>query len=372
MNLDESDALFEEVLEGKPQENSSPAKRKRGATWVVLTSILLLTSAVAVAGVFGYSAIKGFIDGMSIEDYSGDSGPVATIVIEPGETGEDVARKLVAADIIKSFDAIYRPMLASDFVVYPGTYSLPTKLSGAAALELLISGDARVVTKFTLQEGLRAEQIFEVVHLATEIPISELRSAATDLAALGIQNPANSIEGYLYPATYDFDPGVSASQVIETLVKRTLRELNDLGVPQKDWHDTLTMASIIQGEGKTRDFRKVSRVFVNRLDVGMAFQSDATVVYATNGTKVTTTDEQRATDSPYNTYFYPGLPIGPINSPGSLAIQAALDPEAGDWLYFVTINLETGETVFTNTYAEHLVQVEKFRTWIRANPSWNE
>lgn len=372
MNFDESDELFKELGADKENPSSAPDRKRRGGAWLVVFSVALLASGIAVAGVFGYSAIKDFVDGRTVEDYSGSPGELATIVVEPGETGEDVARKLVAADIIKSFDAIYRPMLASNFIIYPGTYSLPTQLSGAAALELLRSGEARVVNKFTLQEGLRATQIFAIIHEVTQLPLADLLSASEDLAGLGVENQAESIEGYIFPATYEFDPGVSAEFVMSTLVNRTVQELNELGVPTDLWHETLTMASLIQGEGKTRDFEKVSRVFANRLDIGMPLQSDATVVYATNGTKVTTTDEQRATDSPYNTYFYAGMPIGPINSPSSLAIQAALSPGEGEWLYFVSINLETGETVFTDTYAEHLVEVEKFRTWIRANPGWNE
>lgn len=364
--------LLDESADGPSQidpQESKGKKRSRAAIWV---SLLVVVGLVGGAGYVGYGWLRDFVASITIEDYSGAPGPAVEITIEPGDTGEDVARKLAAADVIKSFDAIYRPMLASEFSAVPGTYQLPTKISGVKALELLISGEAKLVTRVTLQEGLRANQIFERLATELDLRVEDLEAEVRDLAALGIPSQAPSIEGYLFPATYEFDPGVSASVVISTLVNRALEELIDLGIPESKWHETLTMASIVQGEGKTRDFAKVSRVFYNRLDVGMPLQSDATVVYATNGTKVTTTDEQRATDSPYNTYYYAGLPIGPINSPGSDAIKASLQPEPGEWLYFVTINLETGETVFTNTYAEHLVEVKKFQAWIRANPEWNE
>ena len=352
---------------------SSDAQPKRKkSSLVIWVASLIVIAMVGTAGWVGYNWLRDVVAGMSIEDYSGQPGPEVEIVISEGDTGEDVARKLVEADVIKSFDAIYRPMLASEFIVYPGTYRLPTKLSGVAALNLLISGEARYVRKVTIQEGLRASRIFELLSTELEIPIGDLEKAAKDLNALGIPDSAPSIEGYLFPATYEFDPGVGAKEVIQTLTNRMLDELIDLGVAESDWHEVLTMASIVQVEGKPRDFGKVARVFFNRLDLDMALQSDATVSYATNGETVTTTDEQRATDSPYNTYYYRGLPIGPINSPGSEAIRATLAPEAGEWLYFVTINLETGETAFTNSYAEHLVEVEKFQAWIRANPEWND
>lgn len=364
------------LLDPTPGQDPNGARRRAGgnkrskvAIWI---SVFIVVGILGGGAYAGYGWLRNFVASITIEDYSGQAGPSVEIVIEIGDTGEEVARKLFEADVIKSFDAIYRPMLASDFSAIPGTYTLPTRISGVAALDLLISGEARVLDKVTIQEGLRATQIFERLAEELNLELDSLIQAASDLSALGIPDEAPSIEGYLYPATYQFDPGVSAELVVSTLVNRALDELIELGVPESSWHETLTMASIVQVEGKLRDFTKVARVFYNRLDVGMALQSDATVSYATNGTTVTTTDEQRATDSPYNTYFYAGLPIGPINSPGSDAIQAAISPEQGEWLYFVTINLETGETVFTNTYAEHLVEVKKFQAWIRANPEWND
>lgn len=363
----------EHLLEGG-EESETPAapQRKRRSGAAVLVSVMVVVALIGGGAYLGYGWLKNFVASITIEDYSGTQGPEVDITIEAGDTGEDVARKLVAADVIQSFDAIYRPMLASEFLAIPGTYRLPTKMSGVAALNLLISGDARLVNTVTIQEGLRASQIFEKLALELDLELAALQAASDDYFAFGIPAEAPSIEGYLYPATYEFDPGVSAEQVITALVNRTLQELIDLGVAEGDWHQTLTLASIVQVEGKPRDFAKVSRVFLNRIEAGMPLQSDATVSYATNGTTVTTTDEQRATDSPYNTYYYAGLPIGPINSPGSEAIQASLSPTEGEWLYFVTINLETGETIFTNTYAEHLVEVKKFQAWIRSNPGWND
>lgn len=357
-----------ESMSVSPSE-SQPKKRSSLVIWV---ASLVVLAAIGTTGWAAYSWLRDVVAGMSIEDYSGQPGPEVDIIISEGDTGEDVARKLVEADVIKSFDAIYRPMLASEFIVYPGTYRLPTKLSGVAALELLISGEARYVNRVTIREGLKATDIYEVLSEALGIPIEDLESAAKDRTTLGIPEEAPSIEGYLFPATYEFDPGVSAKEVLGVLADRMLAELIDLGVAESEWHEVLTMASIVQVEGKPRDFARVARVFYNRIDRDMPLQSDATVSYATNGETVTTTDEQRATDSPYNTYYYRGLPIGPINSPGTDAIRATLEPEEGEWLYFVTINLETGETAFTNTYAEHLVEVEKFQAWIRANPEWND
>jgi UPF0755 protein len=99
----------------------------------------------------------------------------------------------------------------------------------------------------------------------------------------------------------------------------------------------------------------------------MALQSDATVTYWTGlYDSVSTTDADRADpDNPYNTYYYTGLPLGPISLPGEVAMDAALNPAAGDWLYFVAIDLRTGETVFSNTFAEHERAVQRWLSWCR-------
>jgi len=109
-------------------------------------------------------------------------------------------------------------------------------------------------------------------------------------------------------------------------------------------------------------------VLYNRLDMGQPLQLDTTIVYIfrTRG-ELTTSDEQRSSDSPYNTYLRPGLPPTPIAAPGENAIKAALNPTAGDWLYFVTTDPSTGAMSFAVTYREHLKNVEKFREYCRSN-----
>jgi UPF0755 protein len=132
------------------------------------------------------------------------------------------------------------------------------------------------------------------------------------------------------------------------------------------------MASIIEKEARLKDdFYRVSRVFSNRIKVGMHLQSDATVSYGSGGTTVTTTDAERADPNGYNTYVHAGLPVGPISAPGATAIDAALNPTKGDWLFFCTVNLKTGETVFSETMAQHEVAVAQWQRWMRENPGWN-
>jgi UPF0755 protein len=157
------------------------------------------------------------------------------------------------------------------------------------------------------------------------------------------------------------------------MVDRAEAELEQYDIALKDSFDVVNLAALIQSEAKLEeDFFKVARVFQNRLDVGMLLQSDATVNYGTNGKTVTTTDAQRADKSPYNTYVYTGLPAGPISNPGELAIEAALRPADGDWLFFVTVNLKTGETKFSVTLTEHERAAQEFYAWLRENPEWKD
>ncbi|MFM1783831.1 MAG: endolytic transglycosylase MltG [Actinomycetota bacterium] len=351
--------------------NQNPTNAKKSKT--ALIALLVSLVALGVLGMVSLGSITNFIARFQIEDYQGEPGPVTQIVIESGDTGEDVARKLLAADVVKSFDAIYREMLNSDFSdIYPGTYEFPTKISGAQALRLLISGDNKVVLTVTIPEGYRNSQVVE--KLSGDLSLSkEDLNAAIEAALSSIPEQAVNLEGYLFPATYEFDPGVSATEVIGRMISRTEQELAKYEISLADSFDVIRTASVIQLEAMhEEDFFKVSRVIQNRLDRSMLLQMDSTVNYGTNGTKITTTDAQRSDPNLYNTYVHKGLPVGPIGNPGATAIEAALRPADGEWLYFVTVNLKTGETVFSETYAQHEIAAQQFYKWLRENPDWND
>jgi UPF0755 protein len=127
----------------------------------------------------------------------------------------------------------------------------------------------------------------------------------------------------------------------------------------------VTVASILEYEAsRDQDYPKVARAIYNRLKAGMPLQSDATVSYAAGVSgQIWTTDAQRSNSSPYNTYQHTGLPPGPIGSPGQTTLEAAMHPTPGPWLYWVVVNLRTGETVFSTTYAEHQKAVAQFRQY---------
>ena len=154
--------------------------------------------------------------------------------------------------------------------------------------------------------------------------------------------------------------------------ERMEKELTGRGIAEADWHESLTIASLAEMEVRNpEDYGKVVRTIRNRLEGAgeaagspMKLQFDSTVHYVTGkSASVGTTDAERATDSPYNTYRYGGLPPGPIAAPGANALDAVDAPPEGDWLYFVSVNTDTGETKFAATWAEHEENVAEWQAW---------
>jgi UPF0755 protein len=336
----------------------------------VLAALVLI--AAAIIGFSNRAQLRGVYDQLLGRDYSGPGTGSATLVITNGESGVGVAADLEKLGVIKNSDIFYRLVIAENTVFYPGTYKLKQQMSSQQTLDAIKNPASLQVDRITIKEGLRLGNTLKLLADATGKPLADFQSAATDLAGLGIPTSAPNADGYLFPATYAFDPGLTAKQILKQMVERTYQELDHYGVAVGDRHRVLTLASIIQKEARqTADFYKVSRVFTNRLKIGMKLQSDATVSYGSGGTTVTTTAAERSSANGYNTYVHAGLPIGPIGGAGSLAIDAALHPADGSWLYFCAINLKTGETVFSTTAAEHAVAVAKWQAWMRANPGWN-
>lgn len=331
---------------------------------------LVLILAVLVGSGFVFKdSIRSVVDVITGAEYSGTGTSAVVITIHAGETGEDVAKTLVAAGVTKSFSPTYREILRRNAEFFPGQYQLKTEMSSATAIELLLTGGTRVETKVLIKEGWRASQIFKALSKTYGVALADFEAVTP--SDLGLPSSALNLDGYLFPATYAFVQGQSALSMLKAMHQRMQQELSDLGVSESKAHRVLTLAALVQREGRSSsDFSKMARVFLNRIDIGMHLQSDATVSYGVNSNTVSTTAAQRANDNPWNTYLHAGLPAGPISAPGRAAIEAALNPAAGDWLYFCTVNLETGETEFNATYAGHERSVAKWRAWMAANPGW--
>jgi UPF0755 protein len=243
-------------------------------------------------------------------------------------------------------------------------------MSGKAALDLLLQPSSRLVSRVTVPEGKTVKQTLALVSQRTGVPLAQLQAVAAKPSELGLPSYARgSLEGFLYPATYDFEPGTTPTQMLSQMVQRGVQTLDQLQIPAAARLEVVTKASIVQAEsGSAADMPKVARVLDNRLAKGMLLQLDTTVNYATGKTGLTTTPQDRQNPSPYNTYLHPGLPPGPISNPGEDALRAVLTPAQGNWLYFVVVNPDTGETRFAATAEEHAHNVALFQQWLRAHP----
>ncbi|MBT1546073.1 endolytic transglycosylase MltG [Curtobacterium flaccumfaciens pv. flaccumfaciens] len=361
----------------RPPREPRP-KRRRGP----LVAGIVIVAVVLAAGVGAYTfaapKIQQLVAAVSgaqePDDYTGDGTTKVTITIKQGDIGENVAATLQRSGVVKDSKVFYKLLLASPDVQFqPGSYALKKEMSSKSALAALQDEDNRVQASIIIPEGTALADIKAGMVSKAGLTKKEVDAAAKDLAAYDLPSGVTTLEGWLFPATYPINPGWTAEQYFASMVDTMKEHLAAAGVKEADQERTIVFASLVQKEaGLAADYPKVARVFQNRLDQGMKLQSDATVAYGTGNTHtVTTTDAERADASnEYNTYVHEGLPPAPISNPGDIAIKAVTAPASGKWLYFVTVDLESGETVFSDTYDQHLVAVERFQAWLRAHPDY--
>jgi UPF0755 protein len=366
-------------------------RRRRIGGWIALGVVLLLLGGTAAGGfyiwntyedkireVMGWEEPKDFEAGMA----NGE----AFVTVASGDTGAPISESLYEAGVTKTPEAFYDYLIDTGqnppFV--PGVFKMQLQMTSEAALAALLDPANKMENSAQLREGLTVEQSLPLLAEGIGLPIEDFQAAVADPAAYGVPvDPeivaagGQPLEGWLFPATYTFDPGVTAKDVISTLVNRTMQSLDSAGVPVEDRQRVLTLASIIQREARFEaDMQKVSTVIQNRLNpenqetFGL-LQMDSTAQYGYgemhDGT-VSSSEEALNDPNPWNTYVNPGLPVGPISNPGDVAIDAAMHPADGPWLYFVTVNLNTGETVFTTNLADHNRAVAQWQDWCSENP----
>jgi UPF0755 protein len=354
-----------------------PPRRRLTWLWVLIILLGLGVGGVVIVNAAFGTEIRHILGQDPSDDYKGSgNGQPATVTIVSGQIGSDIAKSLANAGITKTSAAFYQLLLKQTTQpnFEPGTYKLQKQMSAKSALAQLLDPKNRVVSNVVIPEGQTLPQVLARLSKGTGVPLADLEAAAKNPSAYGVPKAAPSLEGFLFPATYQFDPGTPAKTILQRMVSRMNQSLKSHGVSAADELKVLTLASIIQKEGgSTKDFYKVSTVFHNRLNQGINLQSDATVSYGANSSKILTTAAQRANAAnKYNTYIHAGLPVGPIAAPGDAAIDAALHPVKGSWLYFVLVNGQTGQTVFSNTLAEHNVAVKQWQAWLRAHPGYGQ
>ena len=350
-------------------------RKRRG--WIpALLVLLLIGGGLYYAGSYGFDKLKAHF--AAAPDYPGPGTGSVIFEVKKGDSVAEMGRGLRKDDVVKSVDAFVeaarKEPLSSSIQV--GFYQLKKQMKSSDALAVLVKPDNMIQTTVTVPEGSRASSIVTTVAKKTDFKKAQLERLLEQPGRLGLPASAKgNPEGYLYPATYVVTPNMSALDLLRQMVAKTVSVEKDLDLATKAEavgmtpEEVLTTASILEFEAsRDEDYPKVARAIYNRLDKGMPLQSDATVAYANDksGT-VYTSDAERALDSPYNTYKNTGLPPGPIGSPGEKTIRAALNPSSGDQLFWVVVNLRTGETRYADSYAGHLKNVALFRKYCQTS-----
>lgn len=289
------------------------------------------------------------------------------VIIPKGATFSAATDSLTKAGLVSSppLFKLYARFKRADRGIKPGTYLIKRTTPWSDIISALHGGHGLVNT-ITIPEGFTLSQIVPLLAQTLSVPVDSVEAAVRDTAMikrLGV--PAKDLEGYVFPDTYAFPDGTRARDAVLEMVKRFEREWKPewnarLGALGLDQHKAVTLASIVEREAKVPAERPViAGVYLNRLRKNMLLQADPTVQYARGKHTSRVLLKDLEIDSPYNTYKYPGLPPGPIASPGGASLVAALFPSDVPFLYFVAA--PDGHHEFRKTLAEHERAVRQFR-----------
>ena len=381
--MNDEDLSFDELAESQPARRDHHGRRRAGKPrggflrrTLPFLLVLLVVGGIAFGGFQGYRWITSNV---SVEkeapDFAGPGHGETTVQVSEGDTGTDIAYSLVKQGVIKTsgpFVSLFSNTPEAS-KIEPGIYAVKLEMTSVDALNALLDPSNLTGHRVIIPEGKRLSEVWKILSAETDIPVKDFESAAKDYTSYGIpENAAGTMEGYLWPGRYDIYEDQDAEDIIAMMWGQMEDQLTARKIPQEKWHETLTIASLAEMEvRRPEDYGKVARTIHNRLEgtgeakgKPMKLQFDSTVHYAAGKSgSVATTDEERASDNPYNTYRFEGLPPGPIAAPGAGALDAAVDPPEGDWLYFVSVNGDTGETKFTANWSEHEKNVKEWQAW---------
>ncbi|MCV7173543.1 MULTISPECIES: endolytic transglycosylase MltG [Mycolicibacterium] len=370
-------------------------RRKRRVTRAFTLTLLVV---VIVGAVFLGSKLWHGIFGGGGEDFAGDGVSDVVIQVQDGDSTTAIGETLAENKVVATVQSFVNAAAGNSAIsaIQPGFYKLRTEISGASAVERLVDPGSRV-GKLVIPEGRQLDDVRDVkTNAVTEgiltlvskatcvdldgaercVAADELRQIAgsAPLSALAVPEWAvqpvtamgadhRRIEGLIMAGAWNIDPSATPTEILSTLIGASATQYAQAGIQETATamnlspYQVLTVASLVQRESKPEDFAKVARVIYNRLAENRTLEFDSTVNYPLDRIEVATTDGDRAQGNPWNTYVRPGLPATPICSPSRPALVAAEQPAPGDWLYFVTIDMQ-GTTLFTRDYNQHLANIE--------------
>lgn len=356
------------------QRQQRRATRRKWTLVVSAVAVVLL----AIGGSIAYNFVRTFETGSSntVADYEGAGQGVVQVVVERGDTGSDIAQTLYEAGVVASPESFITAAQSNPDAagITPGYYLVQREMKAEFALLALLDPGNRNELTITIPEGKTLDYYIQAIANLTDASVEEVEAAAADSEALGLPEQADgNLEGWLFPSTYRFNPDAQPADILAEMIDTTVQVLDRNDVPEDERLRVLTVASLIEREARLDEDRPlISGVIQNRLDVDMMLQFDSTVKYISPSEGVFTTPEERAIDDPYNTYMYTGLPPGPIAAPGEASIIAALNPADHEYLYFVTVNTDTGETKYGETLEEHTANVAELQAWAQEQAAAEE
>ena len=345
--------------------------RRRRLRWIApLAALLVILIPLAIGGAYVYSF---YMSKYHPADYSGPGTGYLVVQVPSGSSPTSLGPQLAKLGVVASARAF---VLAAEHSsnpngLLPGFYGMHLHMKASLAYALLLNQKNLVQVTVTIPEGWRLTQVVAYLGAKSGIPASAYQAILKNPAQLHLPAYAGgNAEGYLFPATYEVVPHETALGVLAGMVQRFEQEATQVNLPTaaKRVHLTegqvIIMASLVEAEGgRVSDYPKIARVIYNRLAQGIPLELDSTVLYGLHTYGIIASNQQLTSPSPYNTYKHKGLTPGPIDSPGAAAIQAVLKPASGNWIYFVTVNPKTGETLFTASQA----QFEQYRTELEHN-----
>jgi UPF0755 protein len=384
--IDELDLAFDENAErGRPRHRRGSRDGKKGTSAVAFLMAFVLLAVLGGGAYFGYSKIKGFF---TAADYDGAGTDPVTVQVADGSSITEMGNVLVANDVVKSTKAFVNA--AEDNPrgknIQSGTYKLRKQMAAKDAVALMLDPRARITDGVTIPEGKTANQVYALLSRASNIPLKDFQAAGADPKALGVpdfwfnrtdkQKVSRSIEGFLFPDTYEFPPKATAADMLSTMVTHFLSvadKLDFVDTVQQERkispYEALTVASLAQAEaGNTEDLGKIARVAYNRLYSGnfpcncLQFDVGVNYYFQLTGRPIKSSKQMTNADltdpkNPYRTHGKAGLTPTPIDNPGEAALKGAMSPPAGPWLYFVAIDKQ-GHSAFATTLADQNKNIE--------------
>ncbi|MET8307993.1 endolytic transglycosylase MltG [Micromonospora sp. NPDC005173] len=384
--IDDLDLGFDEPERGEKGRHRRGFVRKRkggsgsggrGKTFLALLMALVLLGGIGGGAFYGFDRIQNYF---VTPDYNGAGTGEITVEIKNGALLADMADALVAADVVKSQKAFIEAAEANSRSknIQPGTYKLRKQMSGASAVTAMLDLKNKIVNGLTIPEGRTSKNIYKLLSEKTKIPVKDFETAAKNPLELGIpdwwftredgKKVPKSVEGFLFPDTYEIPPKATAESILKLMVDNFLSvsgEMKFADRVQKERkvspYEALIVASLAQAEaGNKDDLGKVARVAYNRVYGEFpcnCLEMDVTVNYYLESigkpTKTSAQMTQSELDDPKNPYNRKlrGLIPTPINNPGKQALEGAMNPPTGKWLYFVAIDKQ-GHSAFAETYEE--------------------